>query len=113
MELKIELGKKIVNGTEHHFLLTSSTAYEHVGDAYWELLDEEELLILISDVEKTIKGKWKEPLPVEFASGITTIIIFPEMSQIHWGNDDIKSIPTEKVLFLLNIWLNFVRFLKK
>jgi hypothetical protein len=109
MNLGVKLAKEIIDGREYYFMITSHP-YECVGEAFWDFVDKAEIIDLIRDVEKTLQKEWIEPLPVEFASGVTTIFVYSDNSYVYDSHEKRGVIPTRKILLLLHIWLNFISF---
>lgn len=108
MNFEIKLIKKKIN-TSWEVLMETDGPYEKLGPLFWDYKDVEAIEILRSDIEQTILGKWQEPLPLSFGSGVTTAFVYTKESYIHDYDGEFLTIPTEDLLLFLNIWLNFIK----
>ncbi len=107
MDLKITVSLKDKH-PDYPFMYISAP-HEKLGPLFWEIADEWRHDIFRERMEQIMGGTWSEPYAFDWTSGVTTVFVFPEISYYQEFEKDAGEIPTLQLLYLFNIWENFLR----
>lgn len=111
MEISIEAFTRDLTGTIY-YILNTSAPYDYLGEALWDWTDSEDITTVIDGVETTMRGEWSEPLPLDFGNDIVGVWVYSEICVVRKRGEKDLTVPTSKILHLLNLWLHFLRFAK-
>ncbi|MDF7816222.1 hypothetical protein P1X15_01410 [Runella sp. MFBS21] len=104
MELEITLSLE-----DNHPFMYISAPYEKLGAFFGEIKDEDRINIFRKAIDQIVAGTWSESYPFDYTGGVTAVSISPEISYYHELGKESEEIPTLHLLYLFNIWENFLR----
>ncbi|WP_273213595.1 hypothetical protein [Runella zeae] len=109
MDLKITVSLKDDSPYSDSPSMYISPPHEKLGPLFWEIADEWRHNIFREAIDQIVAGTWSEPLVFDWTSGVTTVFVCSEISYYEEFDKEAGEIPTLHLLYLFNIWENFLR----